>query len=330
MAYNLGRLEKVALREIWPHEAGDFTPWLAQDHNLALLGDTLGLELVLEAQEQEVGPFKADILAKDVSTDHWVLIENQLERTDHTHLGQVLTYAAGLNAVTIVWVAEHFTEEHRATLDWLNEITEEQFQFFGLEVELWRIGASEPAPKFNLVSRPNDWSRTVSAAARQIPFDNLTETQALQLAYWTAFRDDLRAHSKIVKPQKPYPQYWADYSLGHSHFNLSANMDIRKNVIRVLLNIKGPQAKSDFQQLQQDQPAIAAEIHEPMEWRELPNRKSCQITVSRVADPTQRGDWPAQQAWLREQLEAFYRTFHLRVRQVAASSPVGSDADEEA
>ncbi len=330
MTHNLGRLEKVSLRDIWPHEAGDFTPWLAQDHNLALLGDTLGLELVLEAQEQEVGPFKADILAKDVSTDHWVLIENQLERTDHTHLGQVLTYAAGLNAVTIVWVAEHFTEEHRATLDWLNEITEEQFQFFGLEVELWRIGASEPAPKFNLVSRPNDWSRTVTAAARQIPFDNLTETKALQLAYWTAFRDYLRAHSQTIKPQRPYPQQWADYHLGHSHFNLSAVINTRGKRISVMLNIKGPQATSDFQQLQRDQQAIAAAIHEPLEWRELPNRKSCQIMVSRAADPTQRADWPDQHAWLHEQLEAFYRTFHQRVRQVAASAPVGPDEDEEA
>ena len=327
---NLGRLEKVALREIWPHEAGDFTPWLAQDDNLALLGDTLGLELVLEAQEQAVGPFKADILAKDVSTDHGVLIENQLARTDHTHLGQVLTYAAGLDAVTIVWVAERFTDEHRAALDWLNKITDEQFQFFGLEVELWRIGTSEPAPKFNVVSRPNAWSRTVTAAARQIPFDNLTETKALQLEYWTAFRDDLLTHSRTIKPQKPYPQHWADYHIGHSDFNLSANIDTRKNLIRVLLNIKGSQAKSHFQQLQQDQPAIAAEIHEPLEWRELPNRKSCQIMVTRPADPTQRDDWPAQHTWLREQLEALYCAFYPRVRQVAVSAPAGPADDEEA
>lgn len=330
MTPKLGRLEKVALREVWPHEAGDFTPWLAQDHNLTLLGDTLGLELVLEAQEQAVGSFKADILAKDVSTDHGVLIENQLERTDHAHLGQVLTYAAGLDAFTIVWVAERFTDEHRAALDWLNKITDEQFQFFGLEVELWRIGTSEPAPKFNVVSRPNEWSRTVTAAARQIPFDNLTETKALQLEYWTAFRNDLLTHSRIIKPQKPYPQHWADYHIGHSDFNLSANIDTRKNLIRVLLNITGPQAKSYFQRLQQDQPAIAAEMKEPLDWRELPNRKSCQIMVTRSADPTQRDDWPAQHAWLREQLEAFYRAFHQRVRNVAASTPIGPADDEEA
>jgi len=97
-----------------------------------------------------------------------VLIENQLERTDHTHLGQLLTYASGLEAVTIVWIAERFTEEHRSTLDWLNKITDESFRFFGLEVELWRIGNSPAAPKFNLVSKPNEWSHSVAQAARAI------------------------------------------------------------------------------------------------------------------------------------------------------------------
>lgn len=144
----LGRLTRVELREIWTAEASGFTPWLARPENLEILGETLGMDLELEAQERPVGPFRADILCKDVGTDQWVLIETQLERTDHLHLGQLLTYAAGLQAVTIVWVAAGFTEEHRATLDWLNKITDESFQFFGLEVELWRIGDSPAAPKF--------------------------------------------------------------------------------------------------------------------------------------------------------------------------------------
>ncbi len=135
-----GRLERVELRQVWPHEATAFTPWLAQPENLKLLGDKIGIDLELEAQEANVGPFRADILCKDTLTNQWVLIENQLERTDHTHLGQLLTYAAGLKAVTIVWIANRFTSEHRAALDWLNEITDSGFNFFGLEVELWRIG----------------------------------------------------------------------------------------------------------------------------------------------------------------------------------------------
>jgi hypothetical protein len=162
MAHTLGRLTRVDLREIWTSEASDFTPWLAREENLAVLAETLGLDLELEAREKAVGPFRADVLCKDIGSGVWVLVENQLERTDHSHLGQLLTYASGLEAVTIVWVAARFTEEHRSTVDWLNKITDESFRFFGLEVELWRIGESPAAPKFNIVSKPNDWSRSVA------------------------------------------------------------------------------------------------------------------------------------------------------------------------
>src|ERR1051325_7974151 len=161
----LGRLERVDLRHIWISEATGFTPWLARPENIVVLSEALGIELEIEAHEKTVGRFRADILCKDIETGRWVLIENQLERTDHSHLGQLLTYAAGLDAVTIVWVAERFTEEHRAALDWLNERTDEKITFFGLEVELWRIGDSAVAPKLNIVSKPNDWTRSVQQAA---------------------------------------------------------------------------------------------------------------------------------------------------------------------
>ena len=174
---NLGRLEKIELRDIWRTEDQDFTPWLAQDNNISLLGDILGLDLEVEAQEKDVGPFRADILCKDTLNDSWVLIENQLERTDHKHLGQLITYAAGLKAVTIVWIAESFTDEHRAALDWLNSITDGDFRFFALEVELWRIGDSPAAPKFNVVSKPNAWTKTVGEATRRIERGDLSETK---------------------------------------------------------------------------------------------------------------------------------------------------------
>ena len=163
----LGRLEQIDLREAWESEPGHFTPWLAQDENLRLLGETIGIDLECEAQEKKVGLFRADILCKNMATDEWVLIENQLERSDHTHLGQLLTYAAGLNTVTIVWIARQFTDEHRAALDWLNEHTSDKISFFALEVELWRIGDSPIAPKFNIVCKPNDWTRTVQRVVKR-------------------------------------------------------------------------------------------------------------------------------------------------------------------
>jgi hypothetical protein len=150
----LGRLEQIDLRSAWNNESTDFTPWLAEQENLELLGKAIGLELELEAREKYVGPFRADILCKDIGSGSWVLVENQLEQTDHSHLGQLLTYAAGLQAVTIVWIAARFTDEHRAALDWLNAVTSETINIFGLEIELWRIGNSAMAPKFNVVSKP--------------------------------------------------------------------------------------------------------------------------------------------------------------------------------
>lgn len=164
---DLGRLESVDLRTAWTSEPRDFTPWLAGEENLALLGETLGLELEADGTEMGVGPFSADILCHLPGTEHWVLIENQLEQTDHTHLGQIITYAAGLDALTVIWVAARFVEEHRAALDWLNDNTAEGISFFGVEVQLWRIGDSPPAPRFNVVSKPNAWTKKVRESAPQ-------------------------------------------------------------------------------------------------------------------------------------------------------------------
>jgi hypothetical protein len=199
----LGRLERVDVRNIWSTEAGHFTPWLARDENSELLGDTIGMELEVEAQEKAVGPFRADILCKNSANDDWVLIENQLELTDHKHLGQLLTYAAGLDAVTIVWVAPNFTDEHRAALDWLNTITDERFNFFGLEVELWRIGTSQIAPKFNVVSKPNGWAKSIKTGAKDLQEGKLTETKQLHWNIGRPFERWLTVEARCSHRRSP-------------------------------------------------------------------------------------------------------------------------------
>ena len=200
----LGRLRPVSLREAWVSESGEFTPWLAQEENIELLAEALGLDLEVEAQERNVGPFRADILCKNTVDESWVLVENQ--RTDHGHLGQLLTYAAGLEAVTIVWVAQRFTEEHRAALDWLNGITEDKFNFFGVEVQLFQINDSPVAPHFNVVSKPNDWSKTVSEAAKRIESGEITPTKQLQLTFWTKLREYAENRGTFLRFQTPRPQ----------------------------------------------------------------------------------------------------------------------------
>ena len=321
----LERLIKVPLREFWEGEASDFTPWLADEENISLLGETIGVELEVEAQERNVGPFRADILCKDTVTDDWVLIENQLERTDHTHLGQLLTYAAGLEAVTVVWIAERFTDEHRAALDWLNEITAEELSFFGLEIELWRIGDSPMAPKFNVVSHPNDWTKTVS---RISPTKELTSTNQLYLEYWIALQNLLEERNDVVKSIKPLPRNWLGFGIGRSKFRLDASASVRDKWICVSLTLKGPNAKPHFYLLERDRVDIEEEIGAKLEWDEKDGWERSEIDLSLYEiDLEDRQDWNRQHQWLCEQLETFHNVFSPRVKALDASDDI-SDENE--
>jgi hypothetical protein len=318
---NLGRLQKVDLREAWASESSGFTPWLAQENNLKLLGETVGIELELESQEKEVGPFRADILCKDTANDSWVLIENQLERTDHSHLGQLLTYAAGLNAVTIVWIAEHFTEEHRAALDWLNERTDEKINLFGLEIELWRIGDSPIAPKFNIISQPNDWSRTVQQAAAAS--GEVSEHKQFQLRFWTAFRDYMEAEKSFVRCQKPLPQHWTNHAIGRSGVHLCSIVSTWNSVtntkgaeIRVELYIDGPNAKQEFAALERQRAALEKSLGFPLTWHNPENKAMCRLYTRQDADFLNETLWPQQFVWLKQRLEIMHRVFAPVVKQV--------------
>jgi hypothetical protein len=323
----LGHLERVDLREVWQNEAEDFTPWLAREENIGLLGDAIGIDLEVEAKEKDVGPFRADILCKDTATSNWVLIENQLERTDHSHLGQLLTYAAGLQAVTIIWIAQRFTEEHRATLDWLNEITDDRFNFFGLEIELWRIGTSSIAPKFNVVCKPNDWSKTVAAGVAQVEKESLTDARRLQVDFWTAFRSHVEEHGKHVKPTKALPQNWMNIALGRSGFRLAAVASLWDSVaetsdsheLRAEAVIETNDSKTHFAKLEAQKAQIETEMGEPLTWHNPANTRMCRIYLRKPANINDRGQWPDYHAWLLQKLEALHKIFGQRVRQLDVS-----------
>lgn len=319
----LGRLEKVELRQVWEHEAKDFTPWLAKEDNLKLLGEALGLELELEAQEKDVGPFKADILCKDTITNQWVLIENQLDYTNHSHLGQLLTYAAGVDAVTVVWIAGRFTNEHRAALDWLNEISRESANFFGLEIEVWQIGDSAYAPKFNLISSPNDWSRTISEIAKSIGA-GLTNTQQFQLEFWTGFRDYLERMGSLVKPPNPAGRHWMSFAAGRSNFYFLTFINTKENLIGVGLVLQGDEAKPHFYLLQNNKGEIEKVIGEAIEWRELLDNKESQLMLVRYdTDPTDEKKWDEYYSWMGEKIDVFHSTFRPLIQELNAGDYVG-------
>ncbi|MEI7910296.1 MAG: DUF4268 domain-containing protein [Verrucomicrobiota bacterium] len=207
------------------------------------MGEALAMSLESVSTETPVGPFYADIVCSNLNDSSTVLIENQLERTDHRHLGQIFTYAAGLDAVTIIWISPQFTEEHRAAIDWLNRITLDKFAFFGVEIELWRIGTSPPAPKFNIVAKPNDWTRAMRRKRPEVGLGGTqnpsTDLSLQQIAFWEGFQDYL-AHAKSpITCQKPGPRHWMWHSIGRSGIALCS-------IVTAPTRNSGSEIRADF------------------------------------------------------------------------------------
>lgn len=307
----LGRLEKVELRQFWIKEDRHFTPWLAEEDNIKLLGDTIGIELEVKGQEENVGLFRADILCIDTSNNHYVLIENQLERTDHTHLGQLMTYAAGLDAVTIVWIAPQFSEQHRAALDWLNRITDDSFSFFGIEVELYRIGESDAAPLFRIVSKPNDWAKGVRTTASGLA---TSARGQIRQEYWTEFKLFMETNGSALKVGSPSDRLYSNFSIGSSKAHVVAYVKTREKTLNTYLWFSGPNHKENFDELlrrcsDRSREALGKDIV----WNRNDGNNSAHVARISAGDYTDQADWPRQFAWFKENVERFAIFFKSEV-----------------
>ena len=320
MFNELGRLERVELRDVWPNEATDFTPWLAEEENLSLLADTLNMELELEGSEVRLGfGGIVDLLCRNPENDSRVMIENQVKETDSDHLGRILEYMAGLDAVTVIWIAKSFEDEHRAVFDRLNEITEERFRFFGVEIELWRIGDSLPAPEFNIVSKPNDWIRTVSQESQRAANENLSETQLQQKRFWTGLREYIDRTGSPVRCPLPGKLNFLIFSIGRTKFSMEAWLGRRAREVGIRIYTAGPDATAHFHLLMRDRAEIERECEEQLEWEELPQHERSRISLRKSdTDPTDEADWRNQHAWLAEKLELFDRVFRERIQDLDA------------
>jgi hypothetical protein len=228
-----------------------------------------------------------------------------------------------------VWVSTQLTEEHRAALDWLNGITEEGFRFFGLEVELWRIADSPAAPKFNIVSQPNEWTRSVMDAAKRIDTEGLSEVKLLQLKFWTEFREKLSGHPNL-RAKKPYPQHWMNFSIGRSGFELSGTINSRESRLGVELYLSDENAKAYFWLLKKEKANIEQEIGVPLEWMDLPAKRACRVVYYRpVTDTLDEAKWPEYQSWMIATLEKFYSTFRNRIKSLDADDYSGEPQGRE-
>ena len=273
----LGIMQKVTdLRIIWPHEQSDFSKWLAEEKNLLLLSEAIGIgNIVLEERESKVGDFAADLYAREEGTDRKIIIENQLEETDHNHLGKVITYAAGKGAEIIIWIVKKARDEHKQAIEWLNQHTDENIGFFLLEIELWKINDSLPAPKFNIVESPNDWGKIMKTA------DNLNETEKLRLNFWQKFKDYAieQADFNCFSLRKIAPNHWYNLSVGTSAYHIGLTMNTKEKCIGTEIYI--PNDKEIFQKFLSQKVEIEKILGDKAEWIEA--NKACRILVTHPA-----------------------------------------------
>ena len=328
---SLGKFVRVPLKEAWPTEDGNFTPWLAKEGNIALLGDALSTELEVEAVEHWVGSFRADILARAVDEpDHRVIIENQFGKTNHGHLGQLLTYLAGIEgAKTVVWIAEEIQPDHRAAIDWLNAHTDEEYSFFAIEMELWRIDTSAPAPRFNVVASPNDWTRSTKSATKAVGQSELAERHHIRMAYWASFGEFLGENKSTFRIKRSNKDHWFWFAIGRAGFGISATISIEKHRAGVELYISNDPGKIAFGALHAQRAAIEAELGETLDWQKLPGKKAVRIVIYKHdVDPADKAQYPALHAWMMDQMERFKKVFAGRIQKLDLKSAPDADDDE--
>jgi hypothetical protein len=274
----LGKIERIDdLRTIWAHEARDFTKWLAQEDNLALLSDAIGINIALEERESSVGDFNVDLYATEVGTGRRIIIENQLEFANHDHLGKIITYASGKGAEVIVWIVKHARDEHKNAIEWLNQHTDENIGFFLVEIELWKINDSLPAPKFNVVEKPNDWAKAMKVA------EGLSPLQKLQIDFWQAFNEYAFAKpefKKLFSQRKASPQHWYDVSVGRSSYHITFTVNSQKKRIGAEIYISDDKDSYTYFYNQKDK--IEKELGEKLEWKEA--NKDCRILLLNNGD----------------------------------------------
>ena len=297
------------LRTTWPNEAQHFTPWLAD--NIGELGEALGMDLELQQTEAPVGGYSLDILATDLGSRRPVIIENQLETTDHSHLGQLLTYAAGFDAEAVVWVTREFRDEHRQALDWLNQRTGEDTQFFGVTVELWRIGDSLPAPHFNVVATPNGWRNETVRRSDITESPSRSERSERYGSFFQSLIDVLREKHRYTNARKGQPQNWYSFATGYSHLTYGANFTGQREA-RVELYIDFPESDKNvnvLEELQQYQEDIHSKLG-ILDWQRLENRRACRIALVRRGSIDDDDDNLAEiQTWMVDSLLKFKHVF---------------------
>jgi hypothetical protein len=322
----LSRLVPVDVRSVWPMEATSFTPWLLA--NPQVLGEALGMDLLLEAAEHKVGGFSLDLIGRDQDTDERVIVENQFGATDHRHLGQLLTYAGGTDPATVVWIAESIRDEHRAALDWLNGRTDGDTRFFGVRlaaVTLEGAPAGLVAPLLEVVVKPNDWGKQVRATGAP------SERERLYEEFWTRWLEQVAGRRWTNKAAPPRHWMYLPASSPKARYAVS----FRNNGMLSELFFHHPDAavnRARWEVLAGRRPEFEAAFGGPVVFNDLPTRKGCRIGVERSGGETvdDRASWADYRDWF----EDTQRRLRAAVQAVGgipplpAGTPVPEDSDD--
>lgn len=268
----LGKLEKVELREIWKHEALDFTKWLAKKENIALLSKEIGIDIEVIDTEMSVGRYNVDIYAKDSESNRKIIIENQLENTNHDHLGKVIVYSAGLDADIAIWVVKDVNEEHKQAVEWLNENSFEKINIFLVKVELWKIGNSLIAPKFQIVCEPNNWAKVLKQQSKE----NISYIELKQMEFWQGFVDYAKSKDITYISQKPSIYNWYVVRIGSSDYKIKLVHSANSNLVKCQLEVFNDDI---YRKLEQYRNEIDNKIND-LEWEFLEDKKVNRIGLS--------------------------------------------------
>ena len=311
----LGKLEKVKLRNIWKDEAIDFTPWLAKEENLALLGEEIGINIKLVQREASVGSFSVDILAEEENTGRKIIIENQLEATNHDHLGKVITYASGYDAEIAIWIVRDVRDEHKQAIDWLNEHTDENTNFFLIKMELWKVNNSLPAPKFEIISRPNNWSKSIKKG--------LSEIAMKELDFLNSFINYCKANNSTLhlsSPSLSTPAYYT-ISTGTSKWSIEIKINTQNKTLKEDVSFRD---KDLFYKLRDSfKNTIEKEMNCELVWDEMEGFKSAQVGITKHFDIDDTENWAKHYEWLKDDAEKFNKIFYKYINKVLKEEKEG-------
>lgn len=313
---DFGALKPVDIRELWPNEARDFTPWLAD--NIDRLSEALGMDLEIVAREADVGDFSLDLLAKDLGSGRHVVIENQFGATNHDHLGKLITYAAGVDAVAAIWLIESVRDEHRQALEWLNRRTDADMHFFAVVVEVVRIDQSRPAFIFKPVVSPNEWQRSARETADRQP----SSRGEAYRQYFQVLIDELREQHRFTGARTAQSQNWSSFPSGIQGISYSTSF-AKRGRVRTEIYIDQGEAdrnKALFDRLLAQKSDIERDFGEPLEWERLDDSRASRVAIYRDGHIERTAEkLPEIRAWAIDHLLRMKAVFNPRLSNDAAA-----------